>query len=259
MKQRKIHWINLARNLANVLSTETFFLSFCFNHRQIFFTWIFIVWIFWGLDFFFFFFFFFFLFFFFWTFFLGFVLSWISISYLIVSTANRLLSCCLSHLWLVMYKMTTNHQLGQKEQMAVHFFLSIPSNFFNCVFFFYFCFVGFCLSFSSFFSFDFFMIHFVFFQLLLSLLFFLCHFFFFNYYLVCLDLLISFFVWFLFVFFVFLIALFRFPCLTWDLSRFQLLKSMVSARWRRRRGRGEIVSAAGARWRQPPATPTAAR
>ena len=202
MKQRKIHWINLARNLANVLSTETFFLSFCFNHRQIFFTWIFIVWIFWGLDFFFFFFFFFFLFFF-WTFFLGFVLSWISISYLIVSTANRLLSCCLSHLWLVMYKMTTNHQLGQKEQMAVHFFLSIPSNFFNCVFFFYFCFVWFCLSFSSFFSFDFFMIHFVFFQLLLSLLFFLCHFFFFNYYLVCLDLLISFFVGFLFGFFLF--------------------------------------------------------
>ena len=141
--------------------------------------------------------------FFFWTFFLGFVLSWISISYLIVSTANRLLSCCLSHLWLVMYKMTTNHQLGQKEQMAVHFFLSIPSNFFNCVFFFYFCFVGFCLSFSSFFSFDFFMIHFVFFQLLLSLLFFLCHFFFFNYYLVCLDLLISFFVGFLFCFFLF--------------------------------------------------------
>ena len=88
--------------------------------------------------------------------------------------------------------------------MAVHFFLSIPSNFFNCVFFFYFCFVGFCLSFSSFFSFDFFMIHFVFFQLLLSLLFFLCHFFFFNYYLVCLDLLISFFVGFLFGFFCFL-------------------------------------------------------
>ena len=198
--------------------------------------------------------------FFFWTFFLGFVLSWISISYLIVSTANRLLSCCLSHLWLVMYKMTTNHQLGQKEQMAVHFFLSIPSNFFNCVFFFLFLFCWVLSFFFFIFFIRFFHDSFCLFSIIIIIIIFSLSFFLFQLLFGLFGFIDFFFCWvFVLFFFVFLIALFRFPCLTWDLSRFQLLKSMVSARWRRRRGRGEIVSAAGARWRQPPATPTAAR